>query len=63
LDARENLKMADGFFPNEEATQRKVIASIRKYRPRSSSAMPLKTGILIMAEVPSWLKMLHFYQD
>lgn len=33
LDARENLKMADGFFQNDEATQRKVIASIRKYRP------------------------------
>jgi len=33
LDARENLKMADGFFQNEEATQRKVIVSLRKYRP------------------------------
>ena len=33
LDARENLQMADGFFKNDEANQRKVIASIRKYQP------------------------------
>jgi bacillithiol biosynthesis deacetylase BshB1 len=33
LDVRENLKMADGFFTNDEAHQRKIIASIRKYRP------------------------------
>ena len=30
---RENLQMADGFFQNDEAHQRKVIAVIRKYRP------------------------------
>lgn len=30
---RENLKMADGFFQNDEANQRKVIEVIRKYRP------------------------------
>lgn len=30
---RENLRMADGFFVNDEAHQRKVIAAIRKYRP------------------------------
>lgn len=33
VDARENLKLADGFFTNDEAHQRKVIAAIRKYRP------------------------------
>lgn len=33
LDVRENLQMADGFFTNDEAHQRKVITSIRKYRP------------------------------
>ena len=33
LDVRENLKMADGFFTNDEAHQRKIIATIRKYRP------------------------------
>ena len=33
LDVRENLQMADGFFTNDEAHQRKIIASIRKYRP------------------------------
>ena len=33
LDVRENLKMADGFFTNDEAHQRKVITAIRKYRP------------------------------
>jgi len=30
---RENLKMADGFFQNDEAHQRKVIEVIRKYQP------------------------------
>jgi N-acetylglucosamine malate deacetylase 1 len=33
LDARENLSLADGFFKNDEAHQRKVIAAIRKYQP------------------------------
>lgn len=30
---RENLGMADGFFTNDEAHVRKVIAVVRKYRP------------------------------
>jgi len=30
---RENLKMADGFFQNDEAHQRLVITAIRKYQP------------------------------
>lgn len=33
LDCRENLKLADGFFQNNEECQRKVIYAIRKYRP------------------------------
>lgn len=33
LHVRENLKMADGFFKNDEAHQRMVIQSIRKYQP------------------------------
>lgn len=33
VDARENLEMADGFFQNDEAHQRRVIQVIRKYRP------------------------------
>lgn len=33
VQVRENLGMADGFFQNDEANQRKVIAAIRKYRP------------------------------
>ena len=33
LDIRENLRMADGFFKNDEAHQRKVIYAIRKYQP------------------------------
>ncbi|MEP7109034.1 MAG: bacillithiol biosynthesis deacetylase BshB1 [Ferruginibacter sp.] len=33
LDIRENLKMPDGFFKNDEANQRKVIAAIRRYQP------------------------------
>ena len=33
LSVRENLALADGFFLNDEAHQRKVIAAIRKYRP------------------------------
>ncbi len=30
---RENLKMADGFFKNDEAHQRLLIQAIRKYQP------------------------------
>lgn len=30
---RENLAMADGFFANDEAHQRKVITAIRRFRP------------------------------
>lgn len=33
VTVRVNLEMADGFFENDEANQRKVIAIIRKYRP------------------------------
>ena len=33
LDARENLELADGFFQNDEAHQRIIIAAIRKYQP------------------------------
>ncbi|MBL0357909.1 MAG: bacillithiol biosynthesis deacetylase BshB1 [Chitinophagaceae bacterium] len=33
LDVRENLAMADGFFKNDEAHQRKIITAIRKYQP------------------------------
>lgn len=33
LDARENLGMADGFFRNDEAHQRLLIKTIRKYQP------------------------------
>lgn len=33
VHGRENLKMADGFFANDEAHQRKVIEVIRKYQP------------------------------
>ncbi len=33
VDVRENLQMADGFFKNDEAHQRQIIATIRKYQP------------------------------
>ncbi len=33
LHTRENLAMADGFFQNDEAHQRKVITAIRRYQP------------------------------
>jgi len=33
LHVRENLKMKDGFFQNDEANQLQVIAAIRKYQP------------------------------
>jgi bacillithiol biosynthesis deacetylase BshB1 len=33
VEIRENLKMADGFFANDEAHQRKIIQMIRKYQP------------------------------
>lgn len=33
VHARENLGLADGFFQNDEASQRKLIACIRKYQP------------------------------
>jgi bacillithiol biosynthesis deacetylase BshB1 len=34
LSARENLKMRDGFFKNDEAHQLQVISVIRKYQPK-----------------------------
>lgn len=33
VDIRENLQMADGFFANDEIHQRKIITTLRKYRP------------------------------
>jgi bacillithiol biosynthesis deacetylase BshB1 len=33
VHVRENLKMADGFFKNDEEHQRKLITAFRKYRP------------------------------
>ncbi|MEO5683097.1 MAG: bacillithiol biosynthesis deacetylase BshB1 [Chitinophagaceae bacterium] len=33
VQARENLKMQDGFFKNDEAHQRLLIGAIRKYQP------------------------------
>jgi bacillithiol biosynthesis deacetylase BshB1 len=33
LSVRENLRMRDGFFRNDEAHQLKLIAALRKYRP------------------------------
>jgi N-acetylglucosamine malate deacetylase 1 len=33
LDVRENLKMRDGFFQNDEAHQLSVIEAIRRYQP------------------------------
>lgn len=33
VQVRENLKMADGFFQNNEENQRKLIVAIRKYQP------------------------------
>jgi bacillithiol biosynthesis deacetylase BshB1 len=33
VDIRENLGMADGFFQNDEAHQRKIISVLRTYRP------------------------------
>jgi N-acetylglucosamine malate deacetylase 1 len=33
VDIRTNLRMADGFFSNDEPHQRKVIQALRQYRP------------------------------
>jgi len=33
LHVRDNLRLRDGFFRNDEATQRLVVAVIRRYRP------------------------------
>jgi len=33
VDVRENLSLADGFFANDEANQRKVISALRKFTP------------------------------
>jgi N-acetylglucosamine malate deacetylase 1 len=41
VDVRENLKMADGFFKNDEEHQRLLIRAIRKYRPEIVMANPL----------------------
>jgi N-acetylglucosamine malate deacetylase 1 len=33
IDVRENLKMADGFFENNELNQRKIVTVLRQYQP------------------------------
>ena len=33
LDVRENLKLPDGFFKNDEVNQRRIIQAIRKFQP------------------------------
>jgi N-acetylglucosamine malate deacetylase 1 len=33
VDVRENLKMADGFFENNELNQRKIVSALRLYKP------------------------------
>lgn len=33
LDVRENLKLRDGFFQNDEASQLALIQMLRKYQP------------------------------
>lgn len=33
VDVRDNLAMADGFFSNDEAHQRKIITTLRAYQP------------------------------
>lgn len=33
VDVRENLKMADGFFENNELNQLKIVEIVRKYKP------------------------------
>jgi N-acetylglucosamine malate deacetylase 1 len=33
VDVRENLKMADGFFKNDEAHQLQIITALRRYQP------------------------------
>lgn len=33
VDIRENLELADGFFKNDEPSQRRVIEAIRNYKP------------------------------
>lgn len=42
LDIRENLAMADGFFKNDEAHQRRLIAALRKYQPEIVLASALE---------------------
>ncbi len=42
LDVRENLKMADGFFANDQAHQLQIVELIRKYKPE-----------IILANAPS----------
>lgn len=42
VDVRENLKMRDGFFVNDEAHQLKLIRAIRKYQPEIIIANVLK---------------------
>lgn len=33
IEVRENLRMADGFFMNDESNKKKIITAIRKYQP------------------------------
>jgi len=42
IHVRENLRMADGFFKNDEEHQRRLMVSIRKFRPEIVFANSLK---------------------
>lgn len=42
IHQRENLKMEDGFFESSELNKRKIISSIRKYKPKIVLANSIK---------------------
>ena len=51
VSIRENLKMRDGFFQNDEDHQRKLIAVIRKYKPEIVIGNILRIVTRIMEEL------------
>ena len=63
LDVRENLYLQDGFFINDEQSQRKLITAIRKYQPEIILCNAPEIVILIMGKRRNWYQTRLFCLD
>jgi LmbE family N-acetylglucosaminyl deacetylase len=62
VHARENLRMADGFFKDNETNVRKVIEVIRKYQPEIVLCNAIEDRHPDHGRSASWFPTQHFLQ-